>query len=179
MTLPPKDAILARIPEGHPRLFARPETRAVYLAGLKTTYAEPWKRLQATCRRVLKNPPSTEEPRPYAADELRATHPEAWKRKWVSDYKRVLYLTQAMSELAFRWWLDPDAATGDDRAFRDAPRALPHGHGRAAEGHVHARAAGTARLLAGAGRVAVGRGRPRSGGAMNHHRRAVGVSLPA
>ena len=50
--LPPKDAILARIPEGHPRLFARPETRAVYLAGLKTTYAEPWKRLQATCRRV-------------------------------------------------------------------------------------------------------------------------------
>ena len=110
--LPPKDAILARIPEGHPRLFARPETRAVYLAGLKTTYAEPWKRLQAMCRRVLKNPPSTEEPRPYTADELRAKHPEAWKRKWVSDYKRVLYLTQAMSELAFRWWIDRDAASG-------------------------------------------------------------------
>ena len=60
--LAPLDELLARIPAGHPRLFMRPETLAAYRAGLVTTYAEPWTRLKAICRKLLKHPPAVEEP---------------------------------------------------------------------------------------------------------------------
>ncbi len=110
--LPSKDEIFTRIPKGHPRLFARPETREMYLKGLKTTYAKEWAYLQRWCRQILKNPPSTEEPPLYTAEESHKVNDEAWKRRWGSNYIRVAKITQQMSTLAFRWWLDRDEASG-------------------------------------------------------------------
>ena len=48
-------SLLGNVPAGHPRLFMRPETLAAYRAGLATTYAEPWTRLKAICRKLIKN----------------------------------------------------------------------------------------------------------------------------
>ena len=109
--LPPLDELLARIPAGHPRLFMRPETLAAYRAGLTTTYAVHWKRLQATCRKLLKNPPPTAEPLRYAGDET-VSHSEAWKKRWWGNARYSYTATQAASLLAFRWRLDGDAASG-------------------------------------------------------------------
>ena len=51
--LPPMGSLLGNVPVGHPRLFMRPETLAAYRAGLATTYAEPWTRLKAICRKPV------------------------------------------------------------------------------------------------------------------------------
>ena len=109
--LPSKDSLFARVPAGHPRLFMRPETLAAYRTGLSTTYAEPWKRLQAICRKLIKNPPPTAEPLLYTGPE-KVSHSEAWKKRWWGNARYSYTATQAASLLAFRWLIDGDAASG-------------------------------------------------------------------
>ena len=109
--LAPLDELLARIPAGHPRLFMRPETLAAYRAGLATTYAEPWTRLKAICRKLLKNPPAVEEPLRYVGAET-VSHSEAWKKRWWGNARYTYNAAQAASLLAFRRLIDGDVASG-------------------------------------------------------------------
>ena len=109
--LPPIGSLLGNVPAGHPRLFMRPETLAAYRDRLATTYAEPWTRLKAICRKLIKNPPPTAEPLLYTGPET-VSHSEAWKKRWWGNARYSYGATQAASLLAFRWLIDGDAASG-------------------------------------------------------------------
>lgn len=108
---PPVADLLSRMPEGHPRLFFRPEE----VPALKEVVAGPlkgsWEGLLAQADRLLKSPPDTTEPPKYPEGiELRG---EQWKKIWWGNRKRAIDVTDGAATLAFAYQLTGEKKYGD------------------------------------------------------------------
>jgi len=99
MPLPGRAELLARIPKQHPRLFLRPEQLPQLRQLAKTTLKPQFDRLLKQCRRILAQPPSTEEPPKYPADIVRGSDP--WREIWWGNRKRVIAALNSAATLAF------------------------------------------------------------------------------
>jgi len=97
--MPPRGELLARIPKRHPRLFVRPgqlpHLRSLAAGKLKGAYDE----LVAECERLLKRPPSTEEPPKYPPGTI--SHGERWREIWWGNRRRTIKVLNGAATLAF------------------------------------------------------------------------------
>ena len=99
MPMPPREELLARIPQDHPRLFVRPED----LPRLRQLAAGPLQRqyddLVRRCEKLMKNPPPTEEPQKYPAG---VTHKdERWREIWWGNREYTIAALDGAATLAF------------------------------------------------------------------------------
>jgi len=101
--LPPRDELLARIPDAHPRLFLRPED----LDGLRTQARGPlraeFEKLVQLCEKLVANPPPTAEPERYPKGMQRGSDP--WRKLWWGNRTYTIRLLDGAATLAFAWRL--------------------------------------------------------------------------
>ncbi len=103
MPLPPREELLSRIPEAHPRLFLRPEKlpqlRSLARGKLKKQYDD----LLRQSERILRNPPPTEEPPKYPKGTVRGSDP--WRTIWWGNRRCVIAALDGAATLGFTWLL--------------------------------------------------------------------------
>jgi hypothetical protein len=63
--MPPQEELLKRVPQGHPRLFLRPENLGELRRLASTSLAPQYRDLLKQCEHILRNPPDTNEPPTY------------------------------------------------------------------------------------------------------------------
>jgi len=101
LALPPRDELLARIPDEHPRPFLRPEDlpdlRDAVAGRLRTRF----ERLRARCDALVADPPPTAEPEEYTADMPRKS--EAWRERWWGNRRATIRALESAATLAFAW----------------------------------------------------------------------------
>jgi hypothetical protein len=99
MALPPRAALLARIPQSHPRLFVRPEDvprlRALAEGSMGTQFAELVKR----CDQLLADPPPTDEPPKYGPQVVRNS--DEWREIWWGNRTYTTRALDGAATLAF------------------------------------------------------------------------------
>lgn len=105
---PTMEELRRRVPNRHPRMFARPEDRERLRAALPS--AEGKRLLQAADRLV------TAEPTPEPKVKANSKDPET-NQFWWSNRVQTVKALQEAEVLAFAWWL-----TGDDRYGQTARR---------------------------------------------------------
>ena len=96
--MPSREALLKRIPAGHPRIIHRPEQIAELKKRVKTDLKAEYERLIALCDKVLAMPTETGEPgfhRPVRTPEGAA--------EWRKAYGQAQRESERMTELAFGW----------------------------------------------------------------------------
>ncbi len=125
--MPPFEELRARLPDGHPRLFVRPEDRAHLRELADGALAEPFARLRERCDALVAKPPDTGEPPRYPEGTVRGS--EDWRAIWWGNRKRTIAVLEPAAQLAFEHWL-----TGDERYAAASKRLLlaaaawdPHG----------------------------------------------------
>lgn len=115
--LPDREALFARVPAGHPRLFLRPEElprlRELARGPLQENYAA----LVARADRLLASPPPTEDYQKYP-EGMQRLSPE-WGRIWRGARSYVERPLNGAADLALVWLLG-----GDERYGQAARRLL-------------------------------------------------------
>ncbi len=101
--LPPREELLGRIPEEHPRLFLRPEDLPRLREQVDGTLEQSYEKLLATCDALVASPPSTEEPKRYPEDMVRGSDP--WRTLWWGNRRATIRVLEAAATLAFTWRL--------------------------------------------------------------------------
>lgn len=110
LPMPPRGALLARIPDSHPRLFTRPEQLPQLRQAAQTNLAASYRQLAAQCDRLLKDPPSTEEPPKYPADMEKWSDP--YRSIWWGNRQRTTAVLGSAATLAFTRLLDGNEEYG-------------------------------------------------------------------
>ncbi len=111
MPLPPRQELLARIPDQHPRLFVRPEDLPRLRKLAQGSLQEEFQRLQDRCERILADPPSTEEPPKYGEDvEYKS---ERWREIWWGNRKHTIAALEGAATLAFTRLLNDNEEYGE------------------------------------------------------------------
>jgi len=125
--LPRRGALLARIPEGHPRLFVRPEEIPALRKAAAHERKEEFHRLVAVCETLLEKPPSTEEPPTYPKGTVRKS--EEWRSIWWGNRTRTIEVLDSAATLAFTGLIAERNDFRDlaKRLLLDAARWDPHG----------------------------------------------------
>lgn len=93
-TLPTREAILASVPEGQPRLFLTPENLSNWRQLVKGPMAEPYQSVRKRVEQWVENPPPTKEPEPYLPEETRSS--KAWFARWQNNYRVTLNAVSAI-----------------------------------------------------------------------------------
>jgi len=125
--MPARKDLIGRIPTEHPRLFVRPEglpaMRRLAEGELKDAYRD----LMEHCDRLLKKPPSTDEPPTYPKDCQRKS--EAWRKIWWGNRVTTVHVLGSAANLGFAWRLSGKKAYGDlgKRLLLGAARWNPKG----------------------------------------------------
>lgn len=117
--MPPREALLARVPEGHPRLFLRPEDLPRLRELAQGPLKDRWKTIVARCEKLLKNPPDVSEPLRYRKGEVRGKNDAAWRKRWWGNRKHTIAVTDGAATLAFAWLIG-----GDERYAKEARRLI-------------------------------------------------------
>ena len=117
MPLPARGELLSRIPKTHPRLFVRPEQIKELRERAKGDLKPQFDVMVKKADKILKKPPSTEEPPKYPKDVKRGS--DAWREIWWGNRKRVHSVLAIAAELAFTWQLG-----GDEKYGQEARRLL-------------------------------------------------------
>ncbi len=99
MPMPPREELLGRIPKTHPRLFLRPEDLPRLRELAKTDLKPACDNLIKQCDKLLKKPPSTEEPPTYPQGTVRLS--EEWRTIWWGNRDRVCTVLDNAALLAF------------------------------------------------------------------------------
>lgn len=97
--MPPRDAILARVPASHPRLLVRPEQVPALRAAAAGARAADFAALTARCERLLLKPPSSVEPPKYPDGMDRES--DEWMRIWWGNREATIALLDGAATLAF------------------------------------------------------------------------------
>ena len=97
--MPGRDALMARVPRGHPRLFLRPDTLPTFRERAAGDLKERFEAMVAYCDRLLEEPPSTEEPPLYPDGMERGT--DEWRAIWWGNRTYTIDILRPASELAF------------------------------------------------------------------------------
>ena len=116
LPMPGKKELLARIPQKHPRLFVRPEELPRLRKLAKSDLKSEYKSLVKTCEKLLKRPPSTEEPPKYGDYPRRG---EEWRKTWWGNRTHTIEALNGAATLAFTRLLD-----GNEEYGRLAKRIL-------------------------------------------------------
>ena len=99
LPLPSRSDLLARIPQGHPRLFVRPEQLPELRRRAKTDLAVQYEDLVAASEKLLRDPPPTEEPPLYPEGTVRLS--EAWRKIWWPNREYTIAVLNGAATLAF------------------------------------------------------------------------------
>lgn len=110
LSLPEKEDLLARIPEGHPRLFLRPEDLPRLRALAKGSRKAQYDALVKSAEKLLRSPPATEEPPTYPAGMVRGS--DGWRKMWWGNRNRVIAVLNGAATLGFTWLLSGRDAFG-------------------------------------------------------------------
>jgi hypothetical protein len=99
MPMPEREELLSRIPKTHPRLFVRPEKLPQLRKMAQEQMKAQYDRLVRECERLLKNPPSTEEPPKYPKDMVSGS--EEWRKVWWGNRTYTINALNGAATLAF------------------------------------------------------------------------------
>ncbi len=111
MPLPPRQELLARIPDQHPRLFVRPEDLPRLRELADGRLREEFQRLEARCEQLLARPPSTEEPPKYGPEvEYKS---EEWRKIWWGNRTYTIAALDGAATLAFTRLINGNDAYGE------------------------------------------------------------------
>ena len=100
IVMPAREALFARIPAGHPRLFFRPEQIAEFKARFSGDLKAEYDRMIKRCDDFVKQEFDTSEPgfhKPISDPEGAA--------QWRAAFSRTTLITERMSDLAFGWMM--------------------------------------------------------------------------
>jgi hypothetical protein len=97
--MPAREELLARVPQGHPRLFFRPEDLPRLRELARGRLKDRWQAIVARCKRLLEEPPDVGEPLKYQKGEVA--------------------VTDGAATLAFAWLIG-----GDERYAKEARRLI-------------------------------------------------------
>lgn len=106
-------ALTERMPEGHPRLFFRPEDILRLRAAADAELAGQWAKLRARADALLADPPDSSEPPLYP--EGMKSRDDKWMRIWWGNRTRVIAVADGAATLAFVY-----SVSGDERYARAA-----------------------------------------------------------
>ena len=99
MPMPKREELLDRIPDGHPRLFTRPEKVAHLRTLARGRMQKQYDDLVRECERLLKDPPPTKEPPKYPAGIKRGSDP--WREIWWGNRRYTIKALNGAATLAF------------------------------------------------------------------------------
>lgn len=97
--LPPRDELLARIPESHPRLFVRPEDVPQLRALAQGSMRPQFEQLVKQCDQLLADPPETNEPPKYGPQVV--PNSDQWRRIWWGNRTYTTRALDGAATLAF------------------------------------------------------------------------------
>ncbi|PKL89480.1 MAG: hypothetical protein CVV23_05050 [Ignavibacteriae bacterium HGW-Ignavibacteriae-2] len=117
MPMPSRSELISRIPKSHPRLFMRPEQLQTLRDLAKGDFKERYEKLIEKCDQLLKNPPSTEEPKKYPDTVKKYGYD--WVIQWWGNRIKVLNTLDAAATLGFTHLL-----SGNDEYGRLAKKIL-------------------------------------------------------
>ncbi len=112
---PGLDALLERIPDGHPRLYMRPEGVDHLRDLAQDSLSDVWKQLRVQADKILKRMPDTTEPAKYPKNMQRKSG--EWRSIWWGNRERSIALTGSAAKLAFAYQITGDKRYGE--AARD------------------------------------------------------------
>jgi hypothetical protein len=97
--MPEREELLSRVPKEHPRLFVRPEQLPKLRQLAQDQRQGIYENLARQCERLLKKPPSTEEPPRYGEKTERLS--EEWRKTWWGNRVRTIRVLNGAATLAF------------------------------------------------------------------------------
>ncbi|GMW01020.1 MAG: heparinase [Candidatus Hydrogenedentota bacterium] len=109
------DAVIARIPAEHPRLFFAPEDVPTFKELAKGPLAGRWSEIVDQANTILANPPDFTEPPKYPEGMERKG--EEWRKIWWGNRTRVIAVADSAATLAFVYRLTGEEKYGS--AARD------------------------------------------------------------
>lgn len=112
LPLPTRDELLSRIPQGHPRLFMRPEQLPHLRELTQGRLSDLYQQLIARCERMLVESPDTSEPPRYPKG-MKWKTPE-WREIWWGNRDRTWAVLGNAASLGFAWRLTDDQRYGDE-----------------------------------------------------------------
>lgn len=115
--MPSRAELLARVPTSHPRLFLKPEKVSFYRQQKDGPLKKSYEGLVTSCERLLRTPPSIEEPPRYPEGMERKS--EAWRSMWWGNRQRVQRALGGAATLGFTWLIG-----GNERYGQEARRML-------------------------------------------------------
>lgn len=127
MPMPPREELLARIPQAHPRLFLRPEDLPELREAAEGPLSEIWQRIEARCQAALDDPPPTEEPPKYPPDVERKS--ERWREIWWGNRVYTIDALGTAATLGFAYQISGNREYGElaKRILLDCAEWAPHG----------------------------------------------------
>jgi len=103
--------LTGRLPEGHPRLFLRPEEVADFRGAIAGPLKAQGDGLIAQADRLIASPPDTSEPPKYPeGTEFKS---EEWRKIWWGNRRHAIAVTDGAATLAFAYQLTGEAKYGD------------------------------------------------------------------
>ncbi|MFP4055781.1 MAG: DUF4962 domain-containing protein [Candidatus Brocadiia bacterium] len=108
--MPSREELLGRIPKAHPRLFVRPEQLGRLRELARGELSDEYRGLVAQCRKLLQDPPSTEEPPKYPPGVKRKS--EQWRKIWWGNRVRTIRVLNGAATLGFTRLLDGNEEFG-------------------------------------------------------------------
>jgi len=109
--MPQRKELIGRIPTEHPRLFVRPEGLPAMKRLAEGDLQDAWRDLTKHCDRLLKKPPSTDEPPKYPKDCERKS--EQWREIWWGNRQATIRALGGAANLGFAWHLSGKKDYGD------------------------------------------------------------------
>lgn len=97
--MPSREAMFARIPTSHPRLFVRPEQVSELRKLSAGSRADDFAALTARCERIVRKPPPSTEPPKYPADMERES--DEWMKIWWGNRGYTIAVLDSAAVLAF------------------------------------------------------------------------------
>jgi len=97
--MPTRDELIRRIPKRHPRLFIRPGQLPDLRKRARGDLKEVYEGLIKDCEKLLKRPPSTEEPPKYPLGMVRGSDP--WRKIWWGNRRYTEKVLGGAAKLAF------------------------------------------------------------------------------
>ncbi len=108
--LPTRRELLARIPQGHPRLFLRPEQLPELRRRAQTDLKPIYQSLVRQCEKLVKSPPPTAEPPKYPPNVKRLS--ETWRTIWWGNRRYTIRVLNGAATLAFTYQLSGNRTYG-------------------------------------------------------------------
>lgn len=127
MPMPDRAELRARVPGAHPRLFLRPEDLPRLRQQARSNLSAEYQALDRQCKRLLKDPPPTAEPKKYPPGMKRGS--EEWRELWWDNRVYTINVLDSAATLAFVRLLDGNEQYGQlaRRLLLDAARWDPKG----------------------------------------------------